>query len=187
MIKVIKEKVQRICQGDIFAHVDLIEYADINEEGILEISKITFPYVIVLTQDCDLEQDFNSRMKTERANEDKHILSVIVAPLYNIEHDYGGEHLSELNFRMQTISSKPNKSDNKFLKNNQNPRYHYFEFPDNIQLVNSVADFKHYFTVSNNYLKNQKPINYIGKLGELYREQVSHRFASYLSRIGLPN
>jgi hypothetical protein len=187
MINIVKEQVERVCQGDIFSNVELIEYADINKDGIVEISKISFPYVVVLTQDCDLEQDFNSRLKTERANEDKHILSVIVAPLYNIEHVYGGEHLSELNFRMQTISSKPSKSDNKFLRNNQNPRYHFFEFPDDIQLVNSVADFKHYFTVNNNYLKSQKPANYVGKIAELYREQVSQRFASYLSRIGLPN
>jgi hypothetical protein len=186
MIKIVKEPVERICQGDIFSNVELIEYADINKDGIVEISKISFPYVVVLTQDCDLEQDFNSRLKTERANEDKHILSVIVAPLYNIEHVYGGEHLSELNFRMQTISSKPGKSDNKFLRNNQNPRYHFFEFPGDIQIVNSIADFKHYFTVNNNYLKSQKPDNYVGKIAELYREQVSQRFASYLSRIGLP-
>lgn len=187
MIKIVKEKVDRICQGDIFSNVELIDYADINDDGIVEISKILFPNVIVLTQDCDLEQDFNNRIKDPRANEDKHILSVIVAPLYNIEHVYNGEHLSELEFRMQTISSKPSKTDNKFLRNNQNPRYHFFEFPDEIPLVNSVIDFKHYFTVNNNYLKSLKKENYVGKVAELYREQVSNRFAHYLSRIGLPN
>lgn len=187
MISIVRENVERICQGDIFSNVELIEYADINKEGIVEISKISFPFVVVLTQDCDLEQDFNNRIKTTRQNEDKHILSIIVAPLYNIEHVYTGEHLSELDLRMQIINSNASKSENKFLKSNQNPRYHYLEFPEEIQIVNSVLDFKHYFTVNNEYLKKIKSSNYIGKVAELYREQISHRFANYLSRIGLPN
>jgi hypothetical protein len=187
MIKILKETTKRICQGDILSEVELIESAEINDEGIVEISKVQFPYVIVLTQDCDLEQDYDNRLKNPRANEDKHILSIIVAPLYNIEHVYQGEHLSELNLKMQQISNKPSKSDNKFLRNNQNPRYHYLEFPDTIPIVNSVIDFKHYFTVNNLYLRKKKETNYIGKVADLYREQISLRFANYLSRIGLPN
>ena len=187
MIKVVKENIERVSQGDILKDVELIESAIINKEGVVEISKIKFPFVCVLTQDCDLEQDYKNRIKNGKDNEDKFIISIIVAPLYNIVHVYNGEHLSGLNFRMQLINSKPDKSENKFLKQNQNPRYHYLEFPDDIPIVNSVLDFKHYFTVNNEYLKELKKRNYVGKIAELYREQVSQRFASYLARIGLPD
>ncbi len=187
MIKIIKEDIERVSQGDIIRDVEYIESAKINKEGIVEISKIIFPFVVVLTQDCDLEQDFNNRIKENKSNEDKFILSIIVAPLYNIEHVYNGEHLSELNLRMQMINSKPAKSENKFLRQNQNPRYHYLEFPDDFPVVNSVIDFKHYFTVNNEYLKTLKQTNYVGKIAELYREQVSQRFTSYMARIGLPD
>jgi len=187
MIKVIKENNPRICQGDIFKDIELIEYADINDEGIVEISKITFPYVVVLTQDCDLEQDFNNRAQETPSNQDKHLISIIVAPLYNIEHIYSGKHLSELNLQMQIITKNQSKSTNQFLRKNLNPRYHYLEFAEDVPIVNSVIDFKHYFTVNNNYLGELKLPNYVCKIAELYREQVSTRFANYLSRIGLPN
>lgn len=43
----------RIFQGDIYKDVEFIEYA-IEKSGVIEISKIVFPFVVVLTQDCDL-------------------------------------------------------------------------------------------------------------------------------------
>lgn len=186
MIKVDKVIETRVCQGDIIKNVEFIEYAD-EVDGQLEISKITFPLVVVLTQDCDLEQDFNNRSASQKASQDKHLISIIVAPLYNIEHLYDGEHLSELGLKMQVINRKPEKSDNKFLRQNQNPRYHYFEFPSELGVVNSAVDFKHYFTVNLNYLTKHKVNNFVCKISELYRESVSHRFSFYLSRIGLPN
>ena len=187
MIKIDTDNADRLCQGDIIRNVELIEYANLDAEGILEISKILYPVIIVLSQDCDLEQDFNNRAKDTSSNEDKHIVSIIVAPLYNVEHVYAGEHLSNLDLRMQRISSKHSKSDNKFLRHNQNPRYHFLEFPDSIPVVNSVIDFKHFFTVNNEYLMERKAVDFVGKLSILYREQVTLRFANYLSRIGLPD
>ncbi len=173
---------ERVCQGDIISNVEFIEYA-VEKNGQIEISKIKFPYVYVLTQDCDLEQEFNNRTSS---NNDKHLISVIVAPLYNIEHVYDGVHLSEIGLQMQTIHKSSSKSENKILKQNNNPRYHYLEFPQNIRIVNSVIDFKHYFTVNNNLLFNYKKNHFVCKVSELYRENISHRFSFFLSRIGLP-
>lgn len=94
MIRVKKEKKKRICQGDIFKDIEFTEYL-LEKEGIIEISKILFPYVVVLTQDCDLEQDYKYRWGDPKPkSQDKYLLSVLVAPLYNIEHVYRGEHLS---------------------------------------------------------------------------------------------
>jgi len=186
MIEVIEQKDQRIRQGDIFSNIEFIEYAE-EVGGNISISKINFPLVIVLTQDCDLAQDFSNRNKENAINQDKFLFSVIVAPLYNIEHIYSGEHLSELGLKMQQINKNQSKTDNKFLRNNQNPRYHYLEFPENIQIVNSVVDFKHYFTTNINYLKSKIEANFICKVSELYREDISQRFSSFLSRIGLPD
>ncbi|TDE50104.1 hypothetical protein [Flavobacterium sp. GT3P67] len=187
MIKIDKEiDEKRICQGDIIANVEFIEYA-IEKNGQIEISKIVFPYVYVLTQDCDLEQEYNNKVNENATNQDKHLISVIVAPLYNIEHVYDGTHLEDINLKMQIISRKESSSDNKILKQNNNPRFHYLGFPEDIQITNSVIDFKHYFTVNHNVLFNSKKQNFVCKVSELFRENISHRFASFLSRIGLPN
>lgn len=186
MIKIDKTiNSERVCQGDIIANVEFIEYA-IEEEGQIEISKIVFPYVYVLTQDCDLEQEHSNRIKVNKQNNDKHLISVIVAPLYNLEQVYDGNHLEDIGLKMQTISRKADKTDNKILKQNNNPRYHFLEFPSDIDITDSVIDFKHYFTVNNNILLKKKKENFVCKVCELYRENISHRFSFFLSRIGLP-
>jgi hypothetical protein len=93
MIKAHKTCATRICQGDIFRDIEFIEYA-IEANGYFEISKIIFPLVVVLTQDCDLEQDSKVRTLGAKAkSQDKLLFSVLVAPLYNAEHVYEGKHL----------------------------------------------------------------------------------------------
>ena len=188
----IKSKKKRISQGDIYQDVEFIEYA-IQRKGIIDISKIIFPYVIVLTQDCDLNQDYGDRLENSNTtkekkeiSQDKILISAIVAPLYNYEHFIKGDHLSNLNMKMQNIKSKSSTTREEILKQNNNPRYHYLKFPDDIQIVNSVIDFKHYFTVNIEYLKLHRRRNYVCQIAPLYREHVSLRFSNFLSRIGLP-
>jgi len=176
----------RVCQGDIISNVEFVEYA-IEKQGQIEISKILFPYVYVLTQDCDLEQEFTNRNKQNPENQDKHLISVIVAPLYNVEQVYDGVHLEDIGLKMQTISKKQDKSDNKLLRQNNNPRYHYLKFPEDTPITDSVIDFKHYFTVNSSLLYECKKTQFVCKVSELYRENISHRFSFFLSRIGLPN
>ncbi len=187
MIRVDKETSERICQGDVYKDVTYIEYA-LAKGGIVEISTIVFPLVIALSQDYDLEQDYKFRYGTPKSQtQDKYLLTVLVAPLYNIEHFYDGEHLSELGFTMEKFERRAEKTANKYLKNNKIPRYHYLGFPDSIPIVPSVIDFKHYFPVDVLYLKKIKSTNFVCKVSELYREDISHRFACFLSRIGLPS
>ena len=184
MVRVKKTQSGRLNQGDILRNVEYIEYV-VEKNGKIEVSKIVFPLVIVLTQDCDLAQDYKFRWsKTKTSTQDKWLLSVLVAPIYNLEHIFTGEHLSSLNMQMNPISRK--KSPGKNLVQNETPRYHYLEFEDHIPIVNSVVDFKHYFSVNVSQLKKHKHKNFVCQLADLYREDTSQRFSSYLARIGLP-
>jgi hypothetical protein len=186
MIRVEDQKADRIRQGDIYRDISFIEYAG-EEDGIFEVSTIVFPLVIVLTQDCDLEWDYHFRYsEPKKATQDKCLISVLVAPIYNVEHFYKGEHLSELGLAMNIFERRSSRTANKNLKNNEIPRYHYIEFPDDIPIVPSVIDFKQYFSVNVLYLMSVKEEHFVCKISELYREDISHRFASYLSRVGLP-
>ncbi len=178
------QNLRRVSQGDIYRDVDFVEYV-VEKKGTLEISRITFPVVVVLTQDCDLAQDFKFRYGRPRpSTQDKLLLSALVAPLYNIEHVYEGSHLSKLNIHMQPISKA--KTPGKLLRSNQNPRFHYVEFPPDIPIVPSVIDFKHYFSVNLPYLKKEKKHDFICRIPPLYREDLSQRYAAFLSRIGIP-
>ncbi len=184
MIKANQTRISRICQGDIIKNIEYIESVS-EKNGIIQIYRILFPHIIVLTQDCDLAQDYSVRWgKKGQKNEDKKILSALVAPLYNVEHIYEGTHLSELGHTMQIINKS--KTPGRNLRNNETPRYHYLEFTENIPIVPSVIDFKHYFSLNLEYLKKIKRENFVCKVSEIYREDISQRFASYLARIALP-
>lgn len=184
VVRVKAGKNARLAQGDIIRDVEHIEYVS-EKSGKIEVSKIVFPIAIVLTQDCDLAQDYKFRWsQTETKNEDKWLLSVLIAPLYNVEHIYTGEHLSDIGMTMGSIKRKSTQGNN--LRRNEVPRYHYLEFPDSTPIVPSVVDFKHYFSVNVLYLKKLKKNNFVCRLSELYREDVSQRFSNFLARIGLP-
>lgn len=174
-------------QCDILKNVECIEYA-IEEGDYVEISKIHFPYIIVLTQACDLQQNYNAKnnVKLGKGNQDKYLISVIVAPVYNFVDFLSGEHLKQLGMKMEVFPSR-SKTPTKNIIANENKRYHYLKFDDNVNIVESVIDFKHYFTVSLNYLNDIYKTNYICSISLLYRENISQRFANYLARIGLPD
>lgn len=180
-----KNSEPRVRQGDIFPNVPYYEsYTE--SGGEFQLIVYEFPYAIVLTQDCDLEQNKKARSKTQDSGaiveNDKHLISIIVAPLYNAEHLFSGEHLKEIGLSAQKFNSGLKTP----VTNNQNPRYHYIEFDGSIVVPNSVIDFKHYFTVSLNWLEREIDKRVCG-IDPLYRELVSQRFANYLARIGLPN
>lgn len=80
-----------------------------------------------------------------------------------------------------------NRTPGEWLMINERPRYHYLDFPDDIQIVPSIVDFKHYFSVSITYLNKVRPQKFVCRLSELFREDLSQRFAAYLARIGLPD
>ena len=185
MAKARAARTARLAQGDIIRDVECVEYV-VERNGQLEMAKIVFPLVVVLTQDCDLAQDYKFRWsKLPTTTNDKLLLSVLVAPLYNAEHVYNGEQLSELGMKMVPINRNKTPGDN--LRKNETPRYHYLEFDSGTPVVPSVVDFKHYFSVNAAILKKTKSRNYVCRISTLYREDVAQRFASFLARIALPD
>lgn len=177
----------QIHQGDVFREIDYIEHANIIE-GHVDISIIRYPYVIVLSQECDLTQDFEERKNSadKPQNNDKLLHGIIVIPMYNYEHFREGKHYTNLGYSMSMDYQNQNKTPSKMLKQNNNPRYHYLDFDSSIPIVDSVVDFKHFFTIDISSLYQSMENKYVCSLDALYRERLSQRFANYLSRIGLP-
>jgi len=172
----------RIQQGDVYRNIELIERYEEKFDSIF-LDKVRFPFVIVLTQDCDLEED--NRIRCGGNQQDKLLLSVLVAPLYNEEHVFQGSHLSGIELSANAISKKD--TEGRYLLQNQRLRYHYIGFPDTIDIPNSIIDFKHYFSVPINQLLHAiDSKGYVCTIDTLFREQISIRFANFLSRIGLP-
>ncbi|MDR3223566.1 MAG: hypothetical protein LBT66_07555 [Methanobrevibacter sp.] len=194
---------KRIFQGDIFTDMNMISYEveENKKENKIEVNyeKIIFPYLIVVSQDCDLELDFNKReliennsldnKESEKQSYDKFLDSILVCPAFPSEDLKEGNHLKDMGRIIGNIPTKRWKT----VKNNDNPRYHYLDKgkikdnDGNEVMIDSLAiDFKKYYTIPRNYLYYYKKDKYIASLNELIREDLSNRFAYFLSRIGLP-
>ena len=176
----IKHSGKRICQGDIFRDFEYIEFVSNNKKTGTGIKKI-FPYLLVLSQDCDLESDHKNHIEC-KDNQDKYLISILVCPGYSADALRKGNHLKEYGLKMNRIDSDRWK----IIKNNQNPRYHFLRGVQELQIPNLVVDFKHYYTISRDMLYEYFKDHYLSSVNELFREALSQRFANYLSRIGLP-
>ena len=179
----VHNRLRRIQQGELLRDFVIPEVVGVSEAD-LDVQERHIPYCVVLTQDCDLEHDFNSVAESGgAAPHDKNLLSLLLCPAYLAEPFRLGEHLKDEGKVMQRINSAEWGK----LKTNQNARYHYLGPWTDLQVPELVVDFKHYFTVprSTAYREESRAC-YLATLEILYREHLSSRFAHYLSRIGLP-
>ena len=180
-----RHTLERFHQGDILRNIEVVEsvYAQDEEANReLRLQKKELEYAIIITQECDLEQDIKFRLNQNRKTDDKFIHSILLIPAYPAARVKGGTHIEKV--VMQSFGSDQWN----LVKHNRDYRYHYFTGLLDYQVPELVADFKHYFTIPRetiyNHYRNVK--QYVASLSELFRENLSIRFAQYLARIGLP-
>ena len=141
------------------------------------------PWVIVLSQDCDLDQDFKQRFQ-KASYPIKHfplipnILFCEVSEASKIRSSPGGE----INAKIWTS-----------IKQNNNIRYEFLEKipPDKdfmgIEIPELVIDFKSFFTLPTEevyaFLEKEKVKRHSG-LNSPYLEHLTSRFFFYQSRVG---
>lgn len=174
---------ERLQQGDIFRDVTVVEGVEEEKDAVVAKYR-SLTYVVVLSQDCDLEQDFRNRENLDSKTNDKYLQWVLLCPAYIADIFRDGSHLNKLGLTMQ---SWPGRDDWKRITQNQIYRYHFLEaFPD-LQIPELVLDFKHCVTAPRSVLYREEcKAGYLGTVSELYRESLSGRFAHYLCRIALP-
>lgn len=169
---------ERVCQGSIFRDFK-VDISILSEDGSRRRGEFTYPYAIVLSQDCDLEIDFKFP-----SDNDKSLKSVLVCPAFPAERVKEGTHLSDLGIVL------PKKDDDiwKQIKRNMHLRYHYLDGDQEKQIQDLILDFKRYHTVEREilYYELTKTGSCKGIINELYREALSQRFSYYLSRVALP-
>ncbi|MBX9677236.1 MAG: hypothetical protein K2X38_00645 [Gemmataceae bacterium] len=140
---------------------------------------VVHEFAIVMTQGCDLVQDFNARAKNE-----EQVPNVLFCPLPRAEALKRPRNGSEIPSR-----------DWKRIQQNDDKRYHFFEAaPQDADAANEglpelTADFKRYFTMQTAFVYRQLKDGTAKRRCELkspYLEHFSFRFAFFLGRIGLP-
>lgn len=173
----VKRTSNRLCQGDILRDIEISNF-----QGVTTLS---LPYAVVLSQDCDLKQDYDCRFKTEKTekdDEDKILTSILVCPAFPAVSLREGIHLEGYKLKRQKINS----DDYKKIKSNQNKRYHYLAENMDLQVPELILDFKLYYAFPSEVLYKNHGKTYLATINNLLREDLSQRFAYYLSRIGLP-
>jgi len=187
----IARRIARLSQGDIYRNVTIVEgeYPD-------GLDQTSFAYSVLLSQDCDLQQDWDANLglmkltsadiEERRKLEDKILRHLILAPCYIAKAFREGEHIEERH--MQTWNKKEME---KQIKENKHIRYHFLPNEPGLQEQNLVVDFKHYFSMQRDQFyelaKRRHEFEYVCSIALLYREALSKRFGEYLSRIGFPN
>jgi hypothetical protein len=171
----------RFRQGDIVRDVVVTLGTDLEEEQV--VSRVReVPYCVVVSQDCDLEHDFNFRADEQRKNNDKFLPTILISPAYPAQTFRTGDHLAEQQLKMTAFHT----GDWERLKKNHLYRYHYLPPYQDLQVPELVVDFKHFFAVPRDIFYSEFKQKYVAGLDDLFREDFSNRFAYYLSRIGLP-
>jgi hypothetical protein len=166
-------------QGEIISdfmqpHVDIEKL----RAGTVELVPVTHLYVIVLSQDCDLGQDFSRRTFGQVENL---LDSVLFCAATAADDD----------FRYGILGV--NSTEWKKLRENREPRFHFLRSVvqgDDLAatgLPELVVDFKRYFALPTPeaYYWLESSIRRC-RLESPYLEHLSNRFGAYISRVGLP-
>ena len=167
----------RFHQGDILKDVSLIIYTGIDAQ----ISEINLDYAIVVSQDCDLEHDYNNRNNADKKDEDKFLPNILLLPAYLDNKFRTGTHRGDDIKGLYWNSEQWKK-----ITNNNEARFHFINQNETFQIPDLVLDFKHLYTIDRNVCYIQMADIYLASICELHRELLSQRYSNFLGRIGLP-
>lgn len=183
----VKEE-EKICQGDIFQNVKYTFISDETDDNV-EVTEMVFPYAIIISQACDVISMEEMILKGE-GKPTKFMPAILMCPIYDSSSAKTGNHIVEAFSELEIKYIQ----DNVFSKDDQkvaNKDWHYRFHPFTVQIgeekyfEDTIIDYKHYFTVPMSYLVNNKK-NRIMHLGDLYAEQITLKFATYLTRVAIP-
>src|SRR5208337_862518 len=106
-----------------------------------DVNEMKYDYTVILTQECDLEQDYKNRIEAQE-DQDSYIQMILMAPAYLAESLRSGIHLEKYGQKMQYIN---NRDWNK-LRQQENKRYHHIKADADMNVPELTIDFKHFYT-----------------------------------------
>ena len=185
----IPENTRPIMQGDIYKNVKY-SYIDSEDDSGVNVVEFEFPLAVIISQACDaiaMEQIITE----QRGKPTKFMPSVLLCPIYDKTIAKKGEHLLDAFSKLDLVLEKEDvyhSDDYKVAQRDWHYRFHALDvvIDDKEVLNNAIIDFKHYFTVPMSYLVKHKE-DRIFHLDDLFAEQLSLKFATFISRVAIPD
>ena len=176
-----------IGQGDILTNVSYTYEVNITNDKV-DVIQFEFPFVLVLSQSCDLEHG-NRLLNKEIKSEAKVMFSAIVVPFFEFDTIRTGKHLHYLSkYKLMDFNINSDfiqKDEISVIRNGMHYRYHLLQMAtDENKYPDYIIDFKTFFTLNLNELQKMKPRR-IGRLGDIETQQIVGKFANFLSRVGI--
>lgn len=145
-------------------------------------SVIRSPWAVVLSQDCDLEQDYRNRYGAEGRSEMRILENILLCPART-----AAEVFIKIKGQGTTVRE--------YVEHNKNERYQYLSRVPTEQdaagkgIDPLILDFKRYFTVSTGDLYEQVQTTAIRRCVLLpsYLEHLTTRFCYFQYRVALPD
>lgn len=178
----------QICQGDIFQNVRY-SYIDSEDDEGINIVEFEFPMAVIISQACDviaMEKVINDKA----GKPTKFMPSILMCPIYDQTAAKSGAHIQDVFSQLSLkIVEDPiySKDELKTVNKDWHYRFHSLtiETETGKVLENAIIDFKHYFTVPISYLISHK-IDRILHLDDLFAEQITLKFSTFLARVAIP-
>lgn len=153
----------------------------------VEVSVSTYPWMVVLTQDCDLRLDLLARAgqpAIEGGNpvaKDKILRSILLCPAFPCDHVLAGTYIEG--------GHRWAGTEKKILQSNREDRYHVLPIAKPIE-ESIVLDFKLVSAAPPEYVYvwlRANPKHSIAVLRPPFRDRLIQRFLNYVGRIALPD
>ena len=181
---------QALRQGEILTNivelqVRLESIGSTNCDSVYEANPIEHLFAIIVSQDCDLEQDFNYRYGS-KGNIRNELPSVLLCQAEKVDEFVKSEMYRNL-FNSKTFAGN--------FKNNNEIRYHFIqEIPADLSAVDKRIpelgiDFKRYFSMPTAEVYHRIKLDHTQRCSVLespYRDHFSQRFYNFNNRIALP-
>lgn len=146
----------------------------------------TYPWLVVLNQDCDLLFDRLARtgqplIRGDPVKKDKLLRSVLLCPAFPLEHVLAGEYVLE--------ARRWGSRDKEILIQNREDRYHVLPADEEFLVEALALDFKLIVAVHPEYLQQWvegRPESVVAVLNPPFRDRLMQRFINYFGRIAEP-
>lgn len=177
-----------IFQGDIFENVKYSFIVNETDENV-DVLEFEFPYAIVISQCCDVNF-MSNLMGTKKGKVTKFMPTILMCPIYDDTMAKTGEHIDDAFKELGIIREEENlynSSEKELFKKDHHYRFHSLNVKLNGKSIihDSVIDFKHVFSVPITYLLENRG-NRVISLEDIYSEQITLKFANFLSRVAMP-